>query len=515
MFKKYLLILIIPFFIFCSIPIVEANEPSPFNSYYYIKKLNNIQYGEIYAYAGSEICGVAHVMISISNCYRLEIYPFYDINDITEFKYEYKDAIVDMTIIKWPDLDKTPSFENYIELDLDNLEPFPIDLNFYVDNNLITNYSLVINIGDTFKINKIEGVYSDDSVRDISDSCFLHEQTTNDNVVLLERINTNEFKAIRSGEIRIFTSYNTYRTINGCIIINIIDTPPSLLTSSITDNAINVSPDSIYTFQFDRPIQQGNDFSSVAILNSQGIPLGISKNISGDTLIIKPLINLNQGANYMFYIPVNSIKSLGDSFNTTDLIYHFTTLIEESNQLVESIQVDGTEIQNFNPNKKVYNIELPAGTTITPTITVTTKDKQADINIPPITAIPGSVEVTIRSADGTINQSYILNFTISDSDQCFIATAAYGSLLEPHVQILRQFRDNVLMQFSGGRWFVKEYYHHSPPIAKMIVNNEGLKFIIRIILTPIIFSIEYWKGILIAFIGILLFLNWRRKFIIN
>ena len=46
---------------------------------------------------------------------------------------------------------------------------------------------------------------------------------------------------------------------------------------------------------------------------------------------------------------------------------------------------------------------------------------------------------------------------------CYIATAAFGSPLEGHVEILRQFRDKYLVSTSPGRAFVAAYYRYSPP----------------------------------------------------
>jgi YVTN family beta-propeller protein len=46
---------------------------------------------------------------------------------------------------------------------------------------------------------------------------------------------------------------------------------------------------------------------------------------------------------------------------------------------------------------------------------------------------------------------------------CFIATAAYGSSMEPDVTILRRFRDTYLLSFGPGYFFVNAYYRHSPP----------------------------------------------------
>jgi len=69
---------------------------------------------------------------------------------------------------------------------------------------------------------------------------------------------------------------------------------------------------------------------------------------------------------------------------------------------------------------------------------------------------------------------------------CFIATAAYGSPLDPHVKILRKFRDNHLLTNKLGRRFVRIYYSYSPAIADYISKHDTLKAITRFTLSPII-----------------------------
>ncbi len=70
---------------------------------------------------------------------------------------------------------------------------------------------------------------------------------------------------------------------------------------------------------------------------------------------------------------------------------------------------------------------------------------------------------------------------------CFIATAAYGSLMEPHVKILRDFRDRLLLGNRLGREFVHLYYYtYSPPIAELIKRHGNLKAMVRIGLLPIV-----------------------------
>jgi DNA-binding beta-propeller fold protein YncE len=79
----------------------------------------------------------------------------------------------------------------------------------------------------------------------------------------------------------------------------------------------------------------------------------------------------------------------------------------------------------------------------------------------------------------------------SGSSNCFIATAAYGSWLDPQVLTLRQFRDQHLLTNAIGSWFVALYYRHSPPIADYIRDREILKAIVRSVLAVIIYAIEY------------------------
>ena len=74
---------------------------------------------------------------------------------------------------------------------------------------------------------------------------------------------------------------------------------------------------------------------------------------------------------------------------------------------------------------------------------------------------------------------------------CFIATAAFGSYMEPDVMVLRHFRDNYLMTNSAGRKFVDFYYKHSPPVADVIAKHEGLRSVTRWALSPLVYGLKY------------------------
>lgn len=67
----------------------------------------------------------------------------------------------------------------------------------------------------------------------------------------------------------------------------------------------------------------------------------------------------------------------------------------------------------------------------------------------------------------------------SKNDNCYIATASYGSPNVDDVVFLRDYRDKVLNKNPYGQIFIANYYRYSPYIANIIRENEILKFYVR------------------------------------
>ena len=94
---------------------------------------------------------------------------------------------------------------------------------------------------------------------------------------------------------------------------------------------------------------------------------------------------------------------------------------------------------------------------------------------------------------------------------CFIATAAYGSYLDPHVMVLREFRDKVLLKTKLGQKFVKFYYKHSPPVADFIRKVEALRVATRLALTPMVYALAYPNATAMLLLTVLLILMIGRR----
>ena len=75
---------------------------------------------------------------------------------------------------------------------------------------------------------------------------------------------------------------------------------------------------------------------------------------------------------------------------------------------------------------------------------------------------------------------------LEDEGKCFIATAAYGSSLEPQVVLLRKFRNHFLLTNALGKRFVDLYYQLSPDAASFISEHEWLRLVTRAFLYPVI-----------------------------
>jgi hypothetical protein len=69
---------------------------------------------------------------------------------------------------------------------------------------------------------------------------------------------------------------------------------------------------------------------------------------------------------------------------------------------------------------------------------------------------------------------------------CFVATAAFGSGMAGKVHPLRRFRDRVLLRSEAGRALVNAYYAIGPVLADFLAEREWLRSASRTALLPLI-----------------------------
>jgi prepilin-type N-terminal cleavage/methylation domain-containing protein len=80
---------------------------------------------------------------------------------------------------------------------------------------------------------------------------------------------------------------------------------------------------------------------------------------------------------------------------------------------------------------------------------------------------------------------------------CFVATAAYGNPYHPMVLLLKQFRDQYLATWPGGRALIQFYYKAGPYLAEMIHDKPWASGLARVLLLPFVglsFLLVYAKG---------------------
>lgn len=107
----------------------------------------------------------------------------------------------------------------------------------------------------------------------------------------------------------------------------------------------------------------------------------------------------------------------------------------------------------------------------------------------------------------TTHFTKFIAYTPKPVDECFIATAAFGSKFEPAVVLLRAFRDTFLLTNVPGTAFVDFYYQNSPPIASYIANSGFLKAGVRVLLTPVVgvVYLVFHPVLMYGIIGLLVF----------
>ncbi|RKY37034.1 MAG: hypothetical protein DRP78_02115 [Candidatus Omnitrophota bacterium] len=94
-----------------------------------------------------------------------------------------------------------------------------------------------------------------------------------------------------------------------------------------------------------------------------------------------------------------------------------------------------------------------------------------------------AITFSVAGTQGTNNNT---STSSGGSGSCFIATAAYGTLMAEQVKILSRFRDNHLLTNYCGKIFVNLYYKYSPKMADYIRHSDWARSVVRLMLSPLV-----------------------------
>ena len=106
----------------------------------------------------------------------------------------------------------------------------------------------------------------------------------------------------------------------------------------------------------------------------------------------------------------------------------------------------------------------------------------------------------VDKLNGTKNDGNVTdNESSSLGGGCLIATATFDSELAPQVQQLRELRDTKLLQTKYGSDFMNTfnnfYYSFSPQVADMERENPLFKETVKIVITPLLFSLSLMNNV--------------------
>ena len=108
-----------------------------------------------------------------------------------------------------------------------------------------------------------------------------------------------------------------------------------------------------------------------------------------------------------------------------------------------------------------------------------------------------SYSIGVRAYDECGNVGRVTAFAVTTPrteagtvDACFVATAAYGSLLAADVSALRAFRDLALRTHLAGELAVEGYYTFGPLLASAIAPSDTLRRAARAALAPLVDDIR-------------------------
>ena len=185
-------------------------------------------------------------------------------------------------------------------------------------------------------------------------------------------------------------------------------------------------------------------------------------------------------------VPTNFVFTIRDSYTDSPLrLSDYTFVIIQNNEEIH--RVSGNAAVGGDFEKFTFAADQTGPTTIKfENIRNTGQETEFALVV-----VPGS-KVLTSTNESSENESS------EEGGGCLIATAAYGSEMSPQVQLLREIRDNQLMNTEAGSAFMSAfnnvYYSFSPAIADMERQSPIFKEIVKVGLTPMLSSLSLMEN---------------------
>ena len=185
-------------------------------------------------------------------------------------------------------------------------------------------------------------------------------------------------------------------------------------------------------------------------------------------------------------VPTNFVFTIRDSYTDSPMrLSDYTFVIIQNNEEIHRVSGNAEVGGDF--EKFTFAADQTGPTTIKfENIRNTGQETEFALVV-----VPGSKVLTSQDKS-TENES------TEEGGGCLIATAAYGSEMSQQVQLLRELRDNQLLQTESGSAFMgafnNVYYSFSPAIADMERENPMFKEVVKLGLTPMLSSLSIMEN---------------------
>jgi len=223
----------------------------------------------------------------------------------------------------------------------------------------------------------------------------------------------------------------------------------------------------------------------IYILNTENGSLIWRTKIQG-TIMDSPLAD-----GKALYVPTTegTIYAIKPAFNYEVKPEKETIEIKQGEEVGLTIQVNLLEGQPLPVNLSLKGLPQDAEYKFNPKTVYPTGTSHLTIKAGKTT---GKYNITITASTYNIKRSITIKLQIKEK-KCIIATVTYGSELTPEVNLLRTFRDNLILKSQVGQRFYEAfdafYYSWSPAVAQYILEHPWLRAPIKALLYPLLASL--------------------------